>query len=369
MGETVRVLQVVAPTSGAVSFTVVDEAFTPVEPAEAYLAHLVAIERSPNTVRAYASSLKLFFEYLESREIAFDAVQLDDIGRFVSALRAPAEGVIVIDASLSRRAESTVNRHLAAVFGLYHFHARHGVKVAEELIGWRSGGRGSYKPFLDQVGGRARRAPQRPVRLRVSRRLPKTLAIEEIAVLLDACDHLRDRFLLTLLAETGMRVGQALGLRHEDFVSREKTVRIVPRTDNANGARAKCRDVAEIPVSTGLVRAYSEYLFAEYGDLDSDYVFVNLFASPHSRPMRYSAVSGLVNRLRARTGIEFNLHMLRHSRATSMIRAGVPIEVVSKLLTHASVATTSRTYDHLGVEDFRAELERAGMAESLRPAR
>jgi hypothetical protein len=41
-------------------------------------------------------------------------------------------------------------------------------------------------------------------------------------------------------------------------------------------------------------------------------VFVNLFASPHSRPMRYSAVSGLVNRLRARTGIEFNLHMLRH---------------------------------------------------------
>jgi len=34
-GETVRVLQVVAPTSGAVSFTVVDEAFTPVEPAEA----------------------------------------------------------------------------------------------------------------------------------------------------------------------------------------------------------------------------------------------------------------------------------------------------------------------------------------------
>ena len=112
MGEAVRVQQVVAPTSGAVSFTVVDETFTPVEPAEAYLAHLVAIERSPNTVRPYASSLKLFFEYLESREVAFDAVQLDDIGRFVSALRAPAEGVIVIETSLSRRAESTVNRHL-----------------------------------------------------------------------------------------------------------------------------------------------------------------------------------------------------------------------------------------------------------------
>jgi site-specific recombinase XerD len=41
----------------------------------------------------------------------------------------------------------------------------------------------------------------------------------------------------------------------------------------------------------------------------------------------------------------------------------VAIEVVSKLLTHASVATTSSIYVHLGVEDLRAELERAGVCE------
>ena len=46
---------------------------------------------------------------------------------------------------------------------------------------------------------------------------------------------------MSLLAETGMRVGQALGLRHADFVSRKREVRIVPRPDNANGARAKVR--------------------------------------------------------------------------------------------------------------------------------
>jgi site-specific recombinase XerD len=342
---------------------VVDETFTPVEPADAYLAHLVAIERSPNTVRAYASSLKLFFEHLEARGVAFEDVRIDDVGRFVSALRAPAPGVIVIDASVSRRAPSTVNRHLAAVFGLYEFHARRGVTVADELVSWRRGGRGSYKPFLDHVGGRARQVARRPVRLREGQRLAKTLTVAEIATLLEACAHLRDRFLLGLLAETGMRVGQALGLRHEDFISREQTVVIVPRADNANGARAKCRETTEIPVSAGLVRAYSEYLFAEYGDLDSDYVFVNLFAPPLGRPMRYSAVAGLVDRLVACTGIEFNLHMLRHAAASEMIRAGVPIEVVSKLLTHRSVATTSGTYVHLGVEDLRAALQRARAAE------
>jgi site-specific recombinase XerD len=55
--------------------------------------------------------------------------------------------------------------------------------------------------------------------------------------------------------------------------------------------------------------------------------------------------------------------MFRHTRASELIRSGVAIEVVSKLLTHASVATTSSIYVHLGVEDLRAELERAGVWE------
>lgn len=352
---------VVMPGTGARSFTVVGPDFEPVDAIESYLAHLVALERSPNTVRAYATSLKLFFEYLAGRQLGWEAVGLEDVGRFLSWLRCPTEGVVLFDATAARRSEATVNRHLAAVFGFYDFHLRRGVGVATELVSWRRGGRGSYKPFLDQVGGRSRRAPRRPVRLRVPRHLPRTLTREEIAAVLDACEHLRDRFLLSLLAETAMRVGQGLGLRHGDFVSREATVRIVPRADNANEARAKCRDGVAIPVSAGLVRLYSAYLFDEYGEIDSDYVFVNLFAPPIGRPLRYSAVAGLVGRLRSRTGIDFTLHMLRHSAASDMIRRGVPIEIVSKMLTHASVTTTSGTYVHLGAEDLRRELAKAGV--------
>ncbi|MGH3848103.1 MAG: tyrosine-type recombinase/integrase [Pseudonocardiaceae bacterium] len=352
---------VVMPGTGARSVTVVGADFEPIEPIESYLAHLVALERSPNTVRAYATSLKLFFEFLVGRGLAWEDVRLDEVGRFLSWLRSPAEGVILLDATAARRSAATVNRHLAAVFGLYDFQLRRGVAVATELVSWRRGGRGSsYKPFLDQVGGRSRRVARRPVRLKVPRHLPETLSAEEITALLDACEHLRDRFLLALLAETGMRVGQALGLRHGDFVSRQATVRIVPRPDNTNGARAKCRDTVAIPVSAGLVRLYSRYLFDEYGDIDSDYVFVNLFASPIGRPLRYSAVVSLVERLRSRTGVAFSLHLLRHSAASDMIRRGVPIEIVSKMLTHASVTTTSQTYVHLGVEDLRAALTRAG---------
>jgi integrase/recombinase XerD len=65
------------------------------------------------------------------------------------------------------------------------------------------------------------------------------------------------------MVESGMRIGQALGLRHADFVSHRREVRIVPRRDNANGARAKTVEEHMIPISPGLVRLYTVYMFDE----------------------------------------------------------------------------------------------------------
>jgi len=43
-----------------------------------------------------------------------------------------------------------------------------------------------------------------------------------------------------------------------------------------------------------------------------------------------------------------------------MLREGIPVEVVSKLLGHASVTTTLAVYGHLTAEDARRVLESAG---------
>lgn len=352
--------RLVLADSGAESWTVVDEELDPVAPIERYLAHLAAIERSPNTVRAYAFSLALWAEFLALRRSEWARAEVEDVSEFVRWLRAPADNVIVLNASAAQRCEATVNRHLAAVFGFYDFHTRAGVRLADSLVAWRRVPRGSFKPFLHHVT-KGRPVPTRPVKLRVPRRLPRTLTAEQVTVILAGCSRLRDRFLLALLAETGMRIGQALGLRHSDFVSRRCEVTIVPRSDNANGARAKTATVTTVPVSAPLVRLYSEYMHSEYGELDSDYIFVNLWGSPLGHPLRYDAVAKMVARLRAQTGIAFTPHLLRHTRATELIRAGVPIEVVSQMLTHRSVTTTSDIYLHLTVEDVRAEMIRAGV--------
>ncbi len=88
---------------------------------------------------------------------------------------------------------------------------------------------------------------------------------------------------------------------------------------------------------------------------------MNLWGGRIGAPLTYAAVHKLVGRIRACTGIEFTLHMLRHTHATELIRSGVAIEVVARLLTHRSSTTTSQIYVHLDVADVRAALQRAGV--------
>lgn len=156
-----------------------------------------------------------------------------------------------------------------------------------------------------------------------------------------------------------MRIGEAPGLRHEDIAAAEREVTIVPRV-NDNRARSKSRESRTVPVSGELIRLWADYLTLEYGELDSDDVFVNLWAKPRGHALAYPAVYDLVLRLRRRTGIDFDPHWYRPTAATRMLRDGVPIEVVSKLLGHASVATTMSVYGHLTAEDARKALAAAG---------
>ena len=61
------------------------------------------------------------------------SIGVEDVSRFVAWLRAPAANVIVFDDRAAVRSAATVNRHLAALFGFYDFHARSGVGVAADL--------------------------------------------------------------------------------------------------------------------------------------------------------------------------------------------------------------------------------------------
>jgi integrase/recombinase XerD len=233
------------------------------------------------------------------------------------------------------------------------------VDLGDLLTTWQRRGTrgGSWRPLLAHLGTRPERSKR--IRLRAERRIPDTLDAEQIAAIAAACDRLRDRFLFALLSECGLRIGEALGLRHSDIDAAARLVSVVPRR-NSKRARAKGGGGRQVPVPARVIRLYADYLHAEYGDLDSDYVFVNLWSGPIGHPMTYSSVYDLVCRIRERTGIAFGPHSFRHTYATELLRRKVPVEVVQHLLGHASIATTTDAYAHLKVEDARRALVAAG---------
>ncbi|RIV29801.1 integrase [Micromonospora radicis] len=361
-----RVQRVVMPESERVSWTLLGDDLVPVAPAERFLAYLSSTERSPNTVKAYAHDLKDWLTFVGAHGLDWRAVTVEDVARFTAWLRLPPSAraglVSVLPSVAAHCTESSVNRKLASVGSFYDFHARHGVEVAALLRRVAPAGHRAlataYRPFLDHVSSRQPRTSP-VVRLKAVRPMPRVLEARQTQAILDACERLRDRLLFGLLLDTGVRIGEALGMRHDDVGIAERQVVVAPR-DNDNGARVKSGRSRTVPASADLMRLYVDYLNGEYGALDSDYVFVNLWAEPRGRPMTYAGAYDLVLRLRRRTGIAFEPHQFRHTYATWLLRRGAGMESVKELLGHASVTTTIDTYGHLSVEDARRVLTDAG---------
>ena len=89
-------------------------------------------------MRAYAHDLRDYFEFLGCRELQWDRVVLEDLGRFVTWLRLPGEArdgrVAVLPWVDADVCAATVNRKLSALASFYEFHQRHGVELGELLI-------------------------------------------------------------------------------------------------------------------------------------------------------------------------------------------------------------------------------------------
>ena len=113
---------------------------------------------------------------------------------------------------------ASVNRKLAALTSFCEFNARHGADIAGLLVRMQPAGRRgsatSYKPFLHHVT-KTEPERRRAIKLKTSPPRPKVLTAKQVQTILDAGDHLRDRLLFALLLDVGVRIGEALGLRHE----------------------------------------------------------------------------------------------------------------------------------------------------------
>ena len=351
-----NVQRVRLPGSDRVTWLVLGDDYLPIPPVRAFLTYLNNLERSPHTVRAYAYHLKLFWDYLTDVHLDWTAVGLSELAAFVAWLRQPMPGVVSIHQQLAKRSESTINTILAAVAMFYDFHQRDGTVPHIPLYQSQVQPHRRYKGFLHHVT-KGKPIQYRLLKLKVARCRPKTLTPDQVAQFIAVCDRLRDQLLVSLLYETGMRIGQALGLRHEDVQSWDNAIRVVPRANPLNQARTKTHEPYTIHVPPSLMGRYTDYLIHEFEATDSDYVFVNLWEGHIGAPIQYSTVAALFRRLSKKSGVSVTPHMLRHTHATELIRHGWDAAHVQKRLGHASIQTTLNIYTHLDDADMQAEYQ------------
>ncbi|BDA69113.1 integrase family protein [Rivularia sp. IAM M-261] len=354
-----KVQRIKLPSNGKNTWILIDDNYLPINPVNNYLRHLESIEKSPNTVSNYAYHLKLLWEFIQDSKFDWREINQSYLANFILWLRSPNPRIISIQQQEAKRTERTINTILSAVYNFYEFHKRNGTVNSVDAYRYINPANRKYKPLLYEMS-KNKAVRTKLLKLKEPKVFPGILNLEQIKQLVDCCHSQRDKFLVMLLYETGMRIGEALGLRHEDInsVAGKNEIRIVTRNNNFNNARGKSRNERILQVPGSLMKLYSSYIINEYPDVDSDYVFVNIWKSEAGSPMQYSTVTGLFKKLKKQTGIKINAHLFRHTHASELIKSGIDMAYVQKRLGHSSIQTTINTYVHLNDDDMREAYEK-----------
>lgn len=374
VGRRFRAERAVSPLGRTEQWVVIDAALVAHREATDYLRALAAADRSPHTIRAYAGRVALFLSWCDGEGVEWRTVSLSALGRFKQWLETTP------GAWGRTRSGATVNAVLTATCELLRHCARVGVvdaEVAERLSQprWLRVLPPGFDPGEE---GQFRTVAVRAVKARATTPFPEALTPDQSRAVLERCRRPRERFTVVVLLHGGLRIGEALGLRREDMHllpdSRAMGCGVVGphlhvrRRANPNGALVKSRHPRTVPASDDLVAAYADYRYeraAILGDDDSDLVLVNLYHRPLGAPMTYRGAKRFFDRLARQCGFPVRPHMLRHSAATSWVRAGVDLDVVQRLLGHASLGSTS-VYLHAADEDCRRAVEAVAAGERWR---
>jgi hypothetical protein len=205
-----KVQRVRLPEAERVTYLVLDDDYRPIEPILSYLKFLHDLDRSPNTIRACAHHLKLFWEYLRDTRLDWTQVDIAQLAAFISWLRRPEPAAFSLEPQQARRTNATIDQMLGSVHGLYDFHIRMDTIPELPLYRFLTLPNRRYKPFLHGIA-KSKSMQTRIVSVKREQRRAKTLTHKEVQALLEACTHIRDRFLLTLMYDTGMRIGHYIG--------------------------------------------------------------------------------------------------------------------------------------------------------------
>lgn len=346
-------------------YFVADDLGLPIEPILKFIRFKDNTNYARNTLRMYCQHLKLYFEYLQQRELDFQDITIDDLALFVNWLQNPYESLKVIPSHHieSTRSPRTINIIINTVLAFYDYILRHeeySNNISDRLKKFVSTPSRNFKGFLYGIAHEQKRVTSNILKLKVPKSKPKTLNKDEITQLIIACNNLRDKFLLSLLYETGTRIGEALSLWIEDFDISEMVIDLKDRGQLENNAEIKTvSSPRRIDISQNLADMFMEYI-AEYHTekVETNHMFIKISGENKYKAMNYIDVDNLFRTLKKKTNIHVTPHMFRHTSLTTLRMANWQPELLRIRAGHKNIYTTLQTYIHPSEEQITREFEK-----------
>lgn len=348
-----------------------------VEDVSAFLCLLTVRRFSPNTVRAYAHDLQKLMLFLDQRGLTLQDFTPARAVDFLATLRHMPSNRRAQRLDLAATVDGgrllsprTCNRILAAVSSFYEF-----LITCERYSG-------RANPIQKQADPTARRAVarwrppllnsrkqvpvRRTLRVKTVEALPRPISDETYRALISVMRTKRDRALLELMHEGGLRPGEALGLHLDDISYGRRRVTVRFRDDHPKGVRQKSRRERVVDLLEGrALPAINDYVLRERPqDADTSLVFlVGGRGKRRHDPLSYDGMVRMFARAADRAGVRdpwLTPHALRHTHATRMFEGGMRELTLMTRLGHASPDSTkiyTRISDHEVVADYRRALE------------
>lgn len=169
--------------------------------------------------------------------------------------------------------------------------------------------------------------------------------LSEFKIFISHIDNIVYRSYFTLMFYCGTRPSEAMALKFNDFDGKYINInKSIQRRGNRDLDTPKnvfsIRSIICNKRVIKCINSLKRYYFKVYGTFDCDYfIFGGLKPLAPTTIDRYKSIACKKANLRCITQ-----HQFRHSYATYLISSGIPINVVSKLLGHSNIDTTSRVY-------------------------
>lgn len=270
--------------------------------------------KSPKTISWYSANLRRFHNYLRSRHLPTSVEDIDTKllreyvlhlrrqNRFTDHPTTPEQQTLLSDASI-------------------HGH----VRTLRAFFGWLT-----TEGMLEaNVAGRLKPP-------KVVRKVVTTLADAEIAAVFStlnstSASDIRNQTILMLLLDTGLRLGELIGLEIENVNMNEGLLKVL----------GKGKKERVVPFGSNAQRSLQRYIF-RFRPEPIHPGIGNVFLSSHGAPLSGNSIKLMFSRLARRSGVlRLHAHLCRHTFATRFLINGGDVFTLQQILGHTTLAMVS----------------------------